>query len=254
MNNATRMGGRSGTYKNTVNLAWILHNNNMFYLIIAIIVISIVFAPQWWAKRTFARYSVKDDNIPGTGAELARHLLDRFDMQHVSVVLTDQGDHYDLNKQTVALTEKNFNDKSLTAIAVATHEVGHAIQHHNSERKLQLRGKLVELTNMTSRLGSWAMMIVPFAVLITKNPTVGFALFLAGFLSIAGSAVVHLVTLPVEWDASFAKALPILKAGYVPEKHHKAVEQILKAAAFTYVASSLASILNVWRWIALLRR
>lgn len=235
-------------------LARLIHNALMLYLILALIILAIVFMPQWWAKRIFKRYSVVDDNIPGSGAKLARHLLDRFDMQHVSVELTDKGDHYDLNTQTVALSEKNFNDKSLTAVAVATHEVGHAIQHHNNERKLKLRSKLIDLTKTTSRLGSWAMMIMPFAVLITKNPAVGFALFVAGFLSIAGSAVVHLVTLPVEWDASFGKALPILKAGYVPEENHQAIEQILKAAAFTYVAGSLASLLNVWRWIALLRR
>lgn len=226
----------------------------MPYLILAAVIITIVFAPQWWAKRTFARYSIPDDNIPGTGAELARHLLDSFNMEHVSVELTEHGDHYDLEKQTVALSEKNFNEKSLTAVAVAAHEVGHAIQHHRGEQKLKLRSRLVALTRTTSRLGSWAMMIMPFAVIITKNPAVGFALFLAGFLSIAGSTLVHLVTLPVEWDASFGKALPILKAGYVPEENHKAIEQILKAAALTYVAGSLASLLNVWRWIALLRR
>lgn len=226
----------------------------MPYLILAAVIVAIVFAPQWWAKRTFARYSMSDDSIPGTGAELARHLLDSFNMEHVSVELTEHGDHYDLEKQTVALSKKNFNDKSLTAVAVAAHEVGHAIQHHKGEQKLILRSKLVAMTRTTSRLGSWAMMIMPFAILITKNPVVGFALFLAGFISIAGSALVHLVTLPVEWDASFGKALPILKAGYISEENHKAIEQVLKAAALTYVAGSLASLLNVWRWIALLRR
>lgn len=115
-------------------------------------------------------------------------------MQHVFVEHSDRGDHYDLNTQTVALSEKNFHDKSLTAIAVAAHEVDHAIQHHNNEQKLKLRSTLVNLTNTMSRIGSWAMMIMPFAVLITKNPAMGFALFLAGFLSIAGSAIVHLVT------------------------------------------------------------
>ena len=226
----------------------------MHIIFIALLVLLIVFAPQWWAKRTFARYSIVDDQIPGTGAELARHLLDKFEMQEVSVELTDKGDHYDLENKIVALSERNYSDKSLTAVAVAAHEVGHAIQHHNNDRMLQLRSRLVSLSQTTSRLGSIAMMIMPIAVLITKNPVVGFALFAAGFLSIAGSAIVHLVTLPVEWDASFGKAMPILKTGYVPEENLKAIEQILKAAAFTYVAGSLASLLNVWRWIALLRR
>lgn len=226
----------------------------MLYLILIACIILLIFAPQWWAKRTFSRYSQIDDSILGTGAELARHLLDRFDMPHVSVEMTDQGDHYNLQTQTVALSEKNYHEKSLTAIAVAAHEVGHAIQHHSGERKLKIRNTLVNLTRTTSKLGSFAMMIMPIAFLVTKNPVIGFSLFLAGFISISSTAIVHIVTLPVEWDASFGKAFPILKSGYVPEENQPAVEQILTAAALTYLASSVASLLNVWRWIALLRR
>lgn len=98
------------------------------------------------------------------------------------------------------------------------------------------------------------MIVMPFVMILTRAPIVGVLLTLAGLASIAGAAVIHLVTLPVEWDASFGKALPILKQDYIREQDHAAVERILKAAAFTYVAASLASLLNIWRWIALLRR
>ena len=97
-------------------------------------------------------------------------------------------------------------------------------------------------------------MIMPIALVLTRSPVAGFIFFATGFVTIAGASVIHLVTLPVEWDASFGKALPILKEGYIREDEYHAVDQILKAAAFTYVAASLMSILNVWRWFALLRR
>jgi Zn-dependent membrane protease YugP len=91
-------------------------------------------------------------------------------------------------------------------------------------------------------------------MIVTRSPVAAVLLTVAGLASIAGAAIIHLVTLPVEWDASFGKALPLLKQGYIQPQDHAAIESILKAAAFTYVAASLASLLNIWRWIALLRR
>ena len=224
-------------------------------LIILIVIIAIIFLPQWWAKSTFAKYSKPLDHIQGTGGELAKHLLERFEMNEVKVEETDEGnDHYDPESKTVRLSPKNYHDKSLTAVAVATHEVGHAIQHHNKEAKLELRTRLIKVSMMLEKVGSVIMMIMPIAVIVTRSPIAGFIFFATGFLTIAGATVIHLVTLPVELDASFGKALPILKEGYILEEEYKAVNQILKAAAFTYVAASLMSILNVWRWFALLRR
>jgi len=223
--------------------------------ILLLVVVAIIFLPQWWAKNIFAKYSVPQDHIQGTGGELAQHLLKRFEMTEVAVEETDEGnDHYDPESRTVRLSPKNFHDKSLTAVAVATHEVGHAIQHHNQETKLALRTRLIKVSMKLEKVGSIIMMVMPIVLLLTRNPAAGFIFFATGFLTIAGSSVIHLVTLPVEWDASFGKALPILKEGYIREDEYKAVDQILKAAAFTYVAASFMSILNVWRWLALLRR
>jgi len=226
----------------------------MTIILIVLLIAAIVFGPQWWAKSTFQRYSGKQEHIPGTGAELARHLLDRFEMKHVTVEVTEQGDHYDPESKTVRLSPNNYNDNSLTAVAVAAHEVGHAIQDHRHETKLALRTRLVKLAQRSSQLGSAMMFIMPIVLIITRSPAAGLFFMLAGLASIAGAALVHLVTLPVEWDASFGKALPILKADYIEQQDVAAVEKILKAAALTYVAASLVSILNVWRWIALLRR
>ncbi len=224
-------------------------------LFLLLIVVLIIFLPQWWAKNTFAKYAKPQDHIQGTGGELAIHLLERFDMHDVKVEETDEGnDHYDPESLTVRLSPNNYHDKSLTAVAVATHEVGHAIQHHNKEAKLELRTRLIKTSMKLEKIGSIIMMVMPIVILLTRNPAAGFIFFATGFLTIAGSTVIHLVTLPVELDASFGKAMPILKEGYIRKDEEKAVNKILKAAAYTYVAASLMSILNVWRWFALLRR
>ena len=226
----------------------------MTVIIIILLIVSLVFGPQWWATKTFKRHSVNQSHISGTGGELARHLLDRFDMKHVQVEMIEEGDHYDPENKVVRLSEDNFNGTSLTAVAVATHEVGHAIQDHRNEPQLALRTKLVKIAERSSRFGSTMMIVMPIALILTRSPVASFFFFFVGLMSIAGAAIVHLVTLPVELDASFGKALPILKEGYVQEEDIAAIESVLKAAAFTYVAASLMSILNVWRWVAFLRR
>jgi len=227
----------------------------MVFVFIILFVIALVFAPSWWAKSVFARYAHKQEHIQGTGGELAKHLLKRLDMPNVGVEITEQGgDHYDPEDKMVRLSKSNYEDNSLTAIAVAAHEVGHAIQDHQNETKLILRTRLIEVTQKFSKFGSIIMFVMPIAMIVTRSPVAGLLFLIAGLGSIASSAVIHIVTLPVEWDASFGKALPILKEDYIHEDDVAAVEQILKAAALTYVAASLLSILNVWRWIALLRR
>jgi len=227
----------------------------MHILFIIVILLLLVFGPQWWARYTFRRYADALPRIPGTGGELARHLLDRFEMPGVQVEKTDKGDHYDPESRTVRLSPDNYDHNSLTAVAVAAHEVGHAIQHQRNEPKLALRHRLVKLAQTTQQLGAGAMFLMPVAVAITRAPTSALVMAAIGLASMASATLVHLVTLPVELDASFRKALPILKAGnFIEPGDEVAVRRILRAAAFTYVASSLASLLNLARWLAFLRR
>jgi len=228
----------------------------MHFLLIAIILVLLVFGPQLWARYTFQRYAKPLDRISGTGGELARHLLDRFDMEDVQVEeTTPGGDHYDPTSRTVRLAPDNYNNNSLTAVAVATHEVGHAIQHHRNESGLKLRTRLVRVAQSAQQIGAGAMLIVPIIMAITRMPSTGLLFALLGLLSMGSATLVHIVTLPVELDASFGKALPILRQGeYIKAEDEVAIRRILKAAALTYVAASLASLLNIWRWLALLRR
>ncbi len=228
----------------------------MPYLILIIILIALLYAPQFWAQYTFKRYAKERDNIPGSGGELARHLLDRFKMPHVKVERGNAGeDHYDPTTKTVRLGPDNFDRHSLTAIAVSAHEVGHAIQDHNNETLLSLRGRLLEIANRFQKLGSVAILVMPLVAVLSRSPVIGGLFLFVGLASMFMTTLVHFITLPVELDASFGKALPILLKGeYVTEKDEAAIRKILKAAAWTYVAASLSSLLNVWRWLRVLRR
>ena len=227
----------------------------MHFLIILLIIIAILFGPQWWAQYTFRRYSKTLDHLQGTGGELARHLLDRFEMSHVKVEKTEpNSDHYDPTDRVVRLSPDNFDNKSLTAVAVAAHEVGHAIQHFRKEPLLAWRSRLAVFANAVQKFGVSAMMVMPIVTAVTRAPTLGGILFFIGIGSMFMATLVHLITLPVETDASFNKALPILEAGYIDAEDMPKVRQILRAAALTYLAGSLSSLLNLWRWIAILRR
>ena len=213
-----------------------------------------IFGPQFWIKHVMKKHAVDRADFPGTGGELARHLLDSFGMDHVSVEVTDRGDHYDPEAQAVRLLAGHHDGASVTAIAVATHEVGHAIQHHRGESLLKLRGTLVRFASLTDRFASIFFFAAPVLAIFARTPVAFFGLIAIGISLLAIRVIVHLVTLPVELDASFGKALPILsEGGYIAEADLPAARSVLKAAAFTYVAGALMSLLNLAQWLRVLR-
>lgn len=227
----------------------------MFYLIIVILVVALIIGPSYWVKHTLKKYSYPEDRYPGTGAELARILLDWAKLQSVKVEITDMGDHYDPIEKVVRLTPDKFNGKSLTAITVAAHEVGHAIQDRDGYLPLRLRTKLVKLAAPAEKFGAAILMLAPIVLIVTRAPIAG-ALFLAGgLLTIGAATLVHMVTLPMEMHASFSRALPMLeKGGFLKEGDAPHARRILRAAALTYVSASLMTLLNMGRWLAILRR
>lgn len=227
----------------------------MAYLLILLLVVAAVYLPQVWVQHVLARHNRRaEPNFPGTGAELARHLLSKFGLEQVSVERTDLGDHYDPMARAVRLTPDKFDGRTLTAITVAAHECGHALQHAGAEPMFALRTRLAVGAAWAARLGSFLLFLAPFLALATRAPSPALVSVIGGFLVMGFGVVVQLVTLPVELDASFRKALPVLEAGYLQRKQVPAARQILRAAAWTYVAASLASLLNFWRWLAVLRR
>ncbi|MBL8036971.1 zinc metallopeptidase [Nitrospira sp. CMX1] len=224
-------------------------------VLLLLIVVAVVVGPQVWTRRVFAKHSAPRPDFPGTGGELARHLLNRFDLHHITVEPTQVGDHYDPVSKTVRLTPAILDGKSLTAITIAAHEVGHAIQDHLGYQPLAERTKLVRVAQGAEKVGALLMMGIPIAGAVAHTPIASVIVLMAGLATMGISTLVHLVTLPVEWDASFRRALPVLKQGnYLSPADEQGARSILTAAALTYLAASLASLLNLWRWIGFLRR
>ena len=224
-------------------------------VVLIILILGVLLGPQLWTKHVFRKYRGHRDEYAGTGGELARHLLDRFDMKEVKVETTELGDHYDPLTKVVRLLPDNYNGKSLTAVTVAAHEVGHAIQDKTRYKPLHERTKLVRVAQGAEKAGSFIMMGIPIIAGLTRSPAGGVFVFMAGLAVMSIGALVHLVTLPVEWDASFRRALPVLEQGhYISPKDMEGARKILTAAALTYVAASLGGLLNIWRWIMMMRR
>lgn len=227
----------------------------MHFLIIILVLLALVFGPGIWVKRVLAKYSTPADRYRGSGGALARHLLDSQGLAHVRVEETQKGDHYDPVAKAVRLGPDHYHGRSLTAITIAAHEVGHAIQDHSGYGPLRLRHHLVTMLGPVERIGAGILMASPFIGMLTRAPSLGMVMLLGGLLTLGTATLVHLVTLPTEIDASFGRALPLLDEGNVlipGDRPHAA--RLLRAAAFTYVAASLMSLLNVARWWAILVR
>lgn len=228
----------------------------MTILLIILFVVGLVLGPQLWIKWVFHRYGHDRPGIPGTGAELAEHLIKRFELDGVIVEKTDPGrDHFDSSAPAVRLSPDNHDGKSLTAVAVAAHEVGHAIQWHKKETVFKLRFKYMPVAKRLQQLGFLMLSLAPIAGILTRNPVVAAIPFIGGGIVALCGAATYLIILPEEWDASFNKAMPILIEGeYITPEQEFATRRILRAAALTYAAAALASLLQIWRWLPLLLR
>ena len=227
----------------------------MHLLLPLVLVVALVFGPGWWVRNVMSRYSSPEDRYDGSGGELARHLLDSLDLQSVKVEETTKGDHYDPQEKVIRLTPGNLNGRSLTAVTVAAHEVGHALQDASGYAPLKIRSQLIALTQPIQKLGAGILMAAPFIGMLTRAPMISLLMILGGFMSLGATTLVHLITLPTELDASFNRALPMLEKGKIlkpVDLPH--ARRLLKAAALTYHSASLASLLNIARWWSLLRR
>jgi len=223
-------------------------------LVVLIVAFGLALLPQMWVKGVLRRHAVQRSDFPGTGGEFARHLLDEMKLSHVKVEETTIGDHYDPEVKVIRLTPQHFDGRSLSAVVVAAHEVGHAMQDATNYGPLHARTRIAKQAHSVERLGMAVMLATPLVVLIFKSPYIIVIELLIGMLILGSTIVMHAVTLPVEFDASFRRALPVLKAGrYISDRDMAAARQILRAAAFTYVAAAAMSLLDVMRWLRVLR-
>ena len=222
-------------------------------VLIGLVLLALILLPRFWVGRTMRRHSADRPDLPGTGGELAKHLIDEFGL-HVTLERTDRGSHYDPQAKVVRLTSDVHDGRSITAVAVAAHEVGHAIQHERNERGLTWRNGLVRVAMITDRFAAVFFIAAPILGGLLRAPSAVAALLGIGVCLLAIRVLVHLVTLPVEFDASFGKALPILKAGgYLHDGDLPASRSVLRAAAFTYVAAALMGLIDLARWLRFLR-
>ena len=222
-------------------------------LIVALLALTII--PSLWVQAVIKRYREPANRYPRTGGQTARHLLDTLGLRNVAAEVTDGGDHYDPLAKAVRLTKDNFYGRSLTAVTIAAHEVGHAMQDARGFGPLRLRTQLVHWVAPIEKLGAGMLMLAPLMGAVTRSPRLGLLGLAGGVLILTTGVVVHFLTLPTELDASFVRALPLMKQhGVIRDDDLPRARRLLTAAAFTYVAVALQSLLNIARWWAILRR
>jgi Zn-dependent membrane protease YugP len=196
-------------------------------------------------KSAYKKYSRVANQSGLTGAQVARRILDRFGLSDVEVKTTRGmlSDHYDPRSRTVVLSEHNFSQPSVAGLAVAAHEVGHAVQHKEGYSMLKFRHALVGPV----QFGSWlAFPLVIVGLLVASPGLIDFGIILFSLV-----VLFHLVTLPVEFDAS-RRAIAVLNTdGYVLPDEAEGAKKMLNAAAWTYVAAAAAAILNLVRLLLL---
>ena len=226
----------------------------MHLIVLLVVLFAVIVGPGLWVSAVMQRYHLPRQRYDRTGGETARSLLDAQGLTHVVTESTDKGDHYDPVAKAVRLSPDNFNSRSLTALTVAAHEVGHAIQDAAGFRPLRWRTRLVKWVGPIEKTGAAMLMLMPF-VALTPARAISLIGFLAGMGTLATGIVVHELTLPTEFDASFGRALPLIRQHAILRREDlPRARKLLTAAALTYVSGALQSLLNIARWWRILRR
>lgn len=227
----------------------------MHIAVLILAVLAVLVGPGLWVKSVMKRYSRPQDRYEKTGAAVARELLDAHGLEAVAVEASSGGDHYDPVDRVVRLMPEHLDQRSLAAVTIAAHEVGHAVQDASGYAPLKWRTRMVRWLGPVEKVGAGVLMSTPLIIALTRHPLVGLLVFAGGFLALGTGIVIHLMTLPTEFDASFKRALPMLeKNGVLYRTDAPHARKLLRAAAMTYVSASLMSLLNVARWWAILRR
>ena len=217
-------------------------------LIIILVIIVLPLIAQGKINSTYNKYSKVDNSINISGKEVAKKILESNGLSNVSVNKIDGSltDHYDPKRKIVNLSSNIYDDNSIASVSVAAHECGHAIQDKEAYAFLRFRSSLVPIVNFTSRFAT-IFIILGFILEFLNFVYIGIALLSVGLLF-------QLITLPVEFDASRRGKEELQKLGLVADSDISGTKKVLNAAAFTYVASFLASALQVARLILISRR
>jgi Zn-dependent membrane protease YugP len=192
---------------------------------------------QVWLKRTFARFSNVPLSSGLSGAAVAREILDRNGLQDVPVEQSPGGalsDHYDPRKRALFLSPPVYEPATVAAAAVAAHETGHALQHASGYVPMTIRSKMVPAVTFASNAWIWLLLAGAFLQVL--------GLVAVALVLYAVAVLFHVVTLPVEFNASRRASGQLRELGLVGANEGEGVEKVLRAAAFTYVAGALAAL------------
>jgi len=197
-------------------------------------------------KSAFNRYSRQRTATGLTGAEAARLMLDRAGVRGVQVVPTSGflSDHYNPVTRTLALSEEVYHRPSVAAVGVACHEAGHAIQHATSYAPLWLRSALVPVAGIGSNLG-YLIMFLGLIVMTMMNPALGVNMVLFGAVLFSAVLLFQIITLPVEFNASARAKQLAFRYGLVADHERRGISKVLNAAALTYVAAAVSTLMTL---------
>jgi len=213
----------------------------MIFYILGFFIYSV---PGLWVNYTLNKHDDALPKMPFTAKEFGLNLLKEQNLDGVNIEDTKIGDHYDTSSKTVRVKPERLDKKSITSITVMCHEIGHAIQHKENYPPLIRRQKIISKTEWLNKLSSLLLYAgVPTILATGALPFIRICVIII-FASIIINMISHLITLDVELDASFKRAMPILE-NKIPQEYHASCKSILRVCAFTYVVGSLTTILNV---------
>lgn len=219
--------------------------NSMIVLIPAMIFTMIV---QGRIKRAYSRYSQVENSRRLTGAQAARMMLDANGLSGVPINILNGGDdlnnYFDPRSNSVNLSQAVYHTDSIAAMCIACHEVGHAIQHATNYAPVRIRNGIVPLVNLTSTF-SWPLIML--GLIFSTSSRYGSLLFNLGALCFVFVILFHLVTLPVELNASNRALKQMTSIGMVSDFDYSGSRKVLHAAAMTYVAALATAVASLIR-------
>jgi uncharacterized protein len=209
---------------------------------------------QFHVKGTYYKYANVESSLGLTGAEVAQSILQQMGVHDVTVepVGGELSDHYDPAAKAVRLSEGVYGVASLSAAAIAAHECGHVLQDVQGYKPMNLRAALVPMANFGSQFSFY--MVMGGLFLAGSSPFLGTTIANVGIALFSAAVLFHVVTLPVEFDAS-RRALQIINdLGILQGEENQAAKQVLNAAAFTYVATTIYYVLQLLQLLMMRRR
>jgi Zn-dependent membrane protease YugP len=222
------------------------------YFFIFIVGALISGAAALWVRSSYSKYSKQRSNSGLSGAQTARMILDRNGLTNVRVepVAGTLTDHYDPRSKVVRLSESNFRESTIAGVSVAAHEVGHAIQDASGYAPMKLRSGLVPIVNFGGQL--WFPLFF-MAIIVGVASPLGSLFVQLAIVAFAGVLAFHVVTLPVEINASTRAYGLLTRYGILSSTEAGGTRRVLTAAAFTYIAAALTSLLTLLYLLALSR-